>query len=285
MRFLIVDGYSKASRDEFDHHGVRLAGHMYQDLLRRHIADAPCDIWYSSDDGAGPAPDDAALAQYSAVLWPGCNKTIFDDTDPAVAQHIDLAKRAYGIGVPQFGSCWGIQVAAVAAGGKCRVCPNGREMGFGLKIQLTEAGKSHPMMAGKPQVFHHMMSHEDEVYLLPENAVVLAGNAWSPIQAAAFEHGKGTFWAVQYHPEYSLHDMARLICAREEKLIKAGYFSDHDDLMGYVGKIDALVKDPDRKDLRWQLRIDDDILSARLRECEFRNWVRHILGVEVEDPA
>jgi GMP synthase (glutamine-hydrolysing) len=281
MRFLVIDGYSKVSRDEFDHHGVRLAGHMYEDLAKRNVAGAECDIWWSSDPGSEKAPDDAALGQYTALLWPGCNRTIYDDSDPVVAEHLDLAKRAYTLGIPQFGSCWAIQVAAVAAGGTCRKCPNGREMGFGLKIQLTADGHTHPMMQGKPPVYHHMMSHDDEVHTLPEGSLVLSGNTWSPIQSAVFTHGKGSFWAVQYHPEYNLFDMARLIEAREEKLIKAGYFVDHDDLMAYVEKLDALVKVPDRKDLRWQLRIDEDILDDAIRECEFRNWVRHVLGVEV----
>jgi len=34
-----------------------------------------------------------------------------------------------------------------------------------------------------------------------------------------------------------------------------------------------LSKEPDRKDLRWQLVIDDDILSSEIKECEFRNWI------------
>lgn len=281
MRFLVIDGYSKASRDEFDLHGVRLAGHMYEDLVQRNIPGSECDIWWTADENAGPAPDDEALVKYDALLWPGCNRTIYDDNDPVVAQHIELARRGFELGVPQFGSCWAIQVAAVAAGGTCRPCPNGREMGFGLKIQLTEEGRKHPMMAGKPQVYHHMMSHDDEVFELPPNTVVLSGNAWSPIQSATFAFGKSTFWAVQYHPEYNLFDMARLIEAREAKLIKAGYFADHDDLMAYVTKLDALVKDPHRKDLRWQLRIDEDILDDAIRECEFRNWATHVLGVKV----
>ena len=49
----------------------------------------------------------------------------------------------------------------------------------------------------------------------------------------AVKHKKGVFWAPQYHPEYDLHEVARLILAREEKLIKQNYFKSHDDLMAY----------------------------------------------------
>lgn len=61
-----------------------------------------------------------------------------------------LSRDAYEIGLPQFGSCWAAQIAVYAAGGKVAANPKGREMGIARKIYLTDAGRIHPLMEGKP---------------------------------------------------------------------------------------------------------------------------------------
>lgn len=276
-RFLIVDGYPKESRDQFNEVGMTLAGELYAGMLTRNLPGADYDIWYSSDPGA-PSITDEQISDYAAVLWPGCNLTVYHD-DPRVHAHLDLARRCYVIGTPAFGSCWAIQVATYAAGGEVAVSPKGREMGVGQKLHLTEAGKTHPMMEGKPEVYSHFMSHDDEVTRLPAGATLLASNDWSHVQAAEIRHERGVFWGVQYHPEYNLLELARLIIARQAKLIKLGYFLDETDVRAYVDKLEALYADPTRKDLRWQLKIDDDVLDPAIREREFVNFLKHVVGV------
>ncbi|MBN2311910.1 MAG: type 1 glutamine amidotransferase, partial [Candidatus Hydrogenedentes bacterium] len=85
------------------------------------------------------------------------------------------------------------------------------------------------------------------------------------------------FWATQYHPEYDLHEVARLIIAREEKLVRQGMFLGHEDLVVYVDRLEALAADPGRKDLRWQLGIGDDVLTDEIRQCEFVNWLEKLV--------
>ncbi len=271
-RFLIVDGYPKASRDEFNHVGMRLAWELYRDMLLTYLPDAEYDVWLSSDPGT-VSPASNKLEKYAGVLWPGCNITIYHHDDPRVIAHLDLAQRAYEVGVPQFGTCWGIQLAVVAAGGEVKANPKGREMGIGRKIRLTEAGRVHPMYEGKPAVFDGFVSHDDEVTKLPPCATLLAGNDFSEVQAVSVTYKRGTFWGIQYHPEYDVHEMARLIVAREERLTQQGFFRDHDDMAAYVDKLEALHAQPDLKCLRWQLGIDDTILSAPVRQREFINWL------------
>jgi len=283
LRFLAVDGYPKESRDQFHEVGMKLAGDLYVDLLLKHLPDAECEVWYSSDPGV-PRPTDEAIADYAGVLWPGCNLTIYHD-DPRVHAHLDLVQRCYEAGTPGFGSCWAIQLATSVAGGETAAHPKGREMGVATKIQLTEAGKTHPMFEGKPEVYSHFVSHDDHVVRLPECATLLAGNDWSRVQAVEVKYKKGVFWATQYHPEYNLHEMARLILAREPRLVKQGLFQDHDDLVAYVDRLEALHADPGRTDIRWQLKIDDDIIEDKIRECEFINWIKHVILPSVGDGA
>jgi GMP synthase (glutamine-hydrolysing) len=276
LRFLIVDGYPPKSREEFDQIGMTTAGRLYAALLKQHQRNAVYEIVYPSDPGVElPAGED--LLKYRAILWPGCNLTVYHTDDERVTKMLDLVKRAYELGIPQFGSCWAAQIAVYAAGGEVKPNPKGREMGFARKIHLTSAGINHPMYEGKPVVFNGFISHDDIITRLPEGGRLLASNDFSRIQSVEIKHKKGIFWAVQYHPEYNLHEMARLIVARKQKLIHEGYFRDEEDMDKYVQQLEILAADPSRKDLRWQLGIDDDLLSDEIRQCEFVNWLNKVV--------
>ena len=150
-------------------------------------------------------------------------------------------------------------------------------MGLARKIHLTEAGRNHPFYQDKPPVFDGFISHYDEVTRLPPGALHLASNDFTRVQAAAVTHRNGTFWAVQYHPEYDLHEMARLLVAREERLLREGFFKEGAELVSLVERMEALHSAPERKDLRWQLAIDDDVLDADRRQIEFANWLRALV--------
>ncbi len=276
VRFLIIDGYPKESREQFREVGMRLAWELYADLLLQHVPDAIYDVLLPSDPGV-QMPSKNDLEAYHGILWTGCNLTIYHLDDRRVTSQIELAKSAYEIGIPSFGSCWGIQMAAVAAGGEVRANPKGREMGVARKIYLTPEGRSHPMYEGKHSVFDGFVSHDDEVTRLPPGGVHLAGNDFSRVQGLAVKHRAGEFWATQYHPEYNLHEMARLIVAREEKLLRQGFFRSHEHLMQMVDRMEQLAAEHDSKDLRWQLGIDDDLLSDRIRQCEFVNWLNKLV--------
>ena len=276
LRFLIIDGYPKPSRDVFDRVGMKHAWLLFADMLVQNLPEATYDVLLPSDEGV-EMPSAEEAEKYAGILWTGCNLSINDIENPAVSGQIELAKTAFEIGVPGFGSCWGIQMAAVAAGGKVEPNPKGREMGMGRKIHLTEEGKKHPMYEGKNEVFEGFVSHDDMVTEIPEGGVWLAGNSFARVQGLAVTHKKGTFWATQYHCEYNLYEVARLIVAREEKLTRLGFFKGHEDMVDMVNKMEALAAEPDRKDLRWQLAIDDDLLDDSIRQCEFVNWLKKIV--------
>jgi GMP synthase (glutamine-hydrolysing) len=271
-RFLIIDGYPKPSRDDFDKAGMKHAGLLYSEMLIARLPGAAFDILYTSDPGVA-IPEVKALEEYSGVLWPGCNLTVYHTEDERVKTMITLCDRVFEAGVPQFGTCWGIQLPVFIAGGEVKANPKGREMGIGRKIAITPEGKTHPMMKGKPAVYDHFVSHDDEVTRLPKGSVLISGNEYSHVQAAEIKYKKGVFWGLQYHPEYDLHEMSRLMVAREAKLTELGFFKGHDDFEEYTGRLEALHAAPDRKELRWQLGIDDDILSADIRQREFINWI------------
>jgi GMP synthase (glutamine-hydrolysing) len=275
LRFLIIDGYPKASREEFDVVGMKHAWRLYAEMLKKYLPEAEYSLWLPSDNPT--PPDGLGPEHYDGVLWTGCNLTIYHLDDDRVTRQIDFAKKSYEVGTPGFGTCWGIQMAAAAAGGEVRANPRGREMGIARKIRLTTEGLQHPMLEGKPFVYVGYISHLDEVTQLPPGGVLLASNDFTHVQAIEVKHQKGTFWATQYHPEYDLHEVARLITARAGKLVAEGFFQSHEALVQYVDKLETLHRNPDRKDLRWELDIDDDVLSDQVRQVEFRNWINKLV--------
>ena len=264
MKFLIIDGYPEKSRLQFDTVGMTLAGKLYEKMLFQHIPDAQTTILYASDDST-LLPTLEILKTFDGILWPGCNLTVYHDDDERVHRMIEIVDLAFEAGIPQFGSCWAAQIAVYVAGGKVAVNPKGREMGVARKIYLTDAGKSHPMYEGKPPVFDGFISHDDEITVMPKGATILASNDFTSIQAVDVAYKNGSFWATQYHPEYDLKEMARLIVARADKLTSEGYFNSQDDMMNYINILETIAKEPNRKDLRWMAGIDDDLLKDNIR--------------------
>jgi GMP synthase (glutamine-hydrolysing) len=274
-RFLVVDGYAREGREDLRAGGATTAGVLYEQMLKKCAPGAEVDILYPADPDAA-LPAGAAIAQYDGIAWTGSSLTIFKD-DPRVLPQIEFAKAAYAARVPSFGSCWAAQIAVVAAGGRCAANPKGREMGLARKIALTPEGRAHPLYIGKKSVFDGFISHDDEVTHLPPNGVLLASNRYTHVQAVAVTHQGGSFWGLQYHPEYDLHELARLCYCRREKLTNLGFFRDTDAAQSFVDQLEALHQDPSRKDLAWLLGIDEDVMNEDIRLAEVRNWIQQLV--------
>ena len=274
--YLVVDGYAREGREDLRAGGATTAGELYQRMLVKCTpGGAAVDIVCPADPDAA-LPVGAAIADYDGIAWTGSSLTIFAD-DPGVTSQIAFAAAAFEARVPGFGSCWAAQIAAVAAGGRCAANPKGREMGIARKIALTPEGRSHPLYAGKKSVFDAFISHDDEVTHLPPGGLLLASNGHTLMQSIAVTHKGGVFWALQYHPEYDLHELARLCYCRKRKLNDKGFFRDMDAAQAYVDRLEALHQDPGRKDLAWLLGIDEDVTNEDVRLTEVRNWVEQLV--------
>ena len=273
-RFLVLDGYDKAGRTALDAAGATPAGTLYRDMVHRYLPEAAVDIVYPAD----PQTSIDDLDSYDAMLWTGSSLTIFHD-DPAVTAQIELAREGFRRGLAAFGSCWALQLAAVAAGGICHKNPNGREFGLARKITLNEIGRAHPFYAGRPApVFDGFTSHFDAVAHLPACGTVLAGNAITSIQAADIQHERGRFFAVQYHPEFDFGEIAALAKFRGGGLIDDGFMADATALETFIDQCMGLHSVPARTDLGWSLGADDDVLDISRRQNEFINWLGWLIS-------
>jgi GMP synthase (glutamine-hydrolysing) len=270
-RLLVIEGNSPQTMAEHLVVGGVPASKGYSDLLREVLPGAVVDICYPGDPTA-LLPEGAALEGYDGIAITGSSLHVYN-AGPEVTRQIELVRAALATGTPLFGSCWGLQVITAAAGGSVRKNPKGREIGFGRGIRLTEAGRKHPMYVGKLDVFNAPTVHLDEVEALPVGATVLATNAVSDVQSVEIRTNGSIAWAVQYHPEYPLREVAAIVRRIGTRLIEEGFFADEADIQDFAQDLDTLDRDPACKRLAWRHGISKNILDKKLRVSEVANWV------------
>ena len=273
LRLLVVEGNTPAGRRRIAESAGATPAESYACVLRAIAPNAIVDICTPADgDGTTPQP----LDSYDGLAITGSSLNIYE-RDIASLRQIDFVREVFARGIPMFGSCWGLQLATVAAGGEVGLNPAGREVAFARKIALTSAGCDHPMHATREAVFDAPAIHSDIVTRLPQVAIVTARNAMSEIQAAEIRFGRGVFWGVQYHPEYGLHDIAAVIRRYGETLVTEGFFADIAELDRYASDLSTLAANQQRRDIAWRLGFGDDIMKESVRQTELSNWIASLV--------
>ena len=97
-------------------------------------------------------------------------------------------------------------------------------------------------------------------------------------RVALLDHGRhshagGTLWAVQYHPEYDLHEVASLLRLRRDELVAQGSYESPQAAERLADDLEALHADPSRDDLVASLGLDASVLDEQVRTVEVRNWL------------
>ncbi len=273
-RILVIDGNVAEIRARQTAALGYDSGTGYARILARIDASLRTDVLTAADGAT--LPPGVGLDSYDGVAMTGSALNVYQGGAP-VTRQIELAKAVFDAGLPFFGSCWGLQVAVTAAGGEVRANPRGREFGFARRILITEGGRDHPLFAGKPAVFEAPTVHRDEIATLPPGAAVLAENDFG-LQAAAFTLGRGTFWGVQYHPEYDYVDIAAAAERYGKILVEDGLFHDTAALAAFAADLRALQAHPGDAALRWKYGLGPCLADESLRLREIRNWLQSIRG-------
>jgi GMP synthase (glutamine-hydrolysing) len=269
-RILVIDGNVAKVRSLLSAALGYDSGIGYAQILRRIDPTLHVDVLTAADGSS--FPPGVSVESYDGVTITGSALNVYNGGEP-VTRQIELAKAVFAAGVPFFGSCWGLQVAVTAAGGEVRANPRGREFGFARRILLTEAGQRHPLFAGKPVAFEAPTVHRDEIATLPPAATLLADNEFG-VQAAAFKRGAGTFWGVQYHPEYDYRDIAAVTERYGQILVTEGMFRDMAALAAFAGEVRALQESPADATLLWKHGLGPAMREESLRLLEIRNWLK-----------
>ena len=270
-RILVIDGNQAEIRAKHQSVGGTDSGDGYAATLKRLQPDLEVDIVRPAD-GDPQLPGGVALSDYDGVAISGSALNIYS-REAAVERQVDLAKAVFAAGVPCFGSCWGLQLGVTAAGGSVIRNPRGREFGFARRIMLNAQGRDHAMFQRKPEVFEAVTVHVDTVDSLPPGGIPLAHNDMG-LQAAEirFENG-GSFWGVQYHPEYSCAEAAAMARRYADVLIRDGLARDRADIDALAADFSALDANPADARLAWRFGVGESITNRDIKLAELRNWL------------
>jgi GMP synthase (glutamine-hydrolysing) len=266
-----VDGNRAETRQQQQAAGGSSSGEGYAQVLQSLHHGLVCDIVRPAD-GPVKLPARISLDSYAGVAVTGSALNIYD-AGAHIERQVEFARSVFAAGVPFFGSCWGLQLAVTAAGGLVRANPLGREFGFARRIVLNTAGRAHAMFMGKPDVFEAITVHRDVIERLPPGSEQLARNEMG-LQAAQIRFGRGVFWGVQYHPEYSFNEIAATALRYQKTLVGEGLFRDDAELSAYVGELRALHVDPQDLRLTWKHGLGISMHDPSVRLAEIRNWLQ-----------
>ncbi len=273
LHFLVIEGNTAATSAAMAEFGSRPYAEQYAAALSAEVPDATFTTVRPAD-GDPDLPTGVGLGDFDGVVLTGSALNIPAGGAP-IDRQIALAQAVYGAGVPFFGSCWALQVATAAAGGSVRTNPKGRETGIARKITPTAQGAGHALLSGRPAAWDAPAIHLDEVDAMPPDAVVLATNGWSRVQAAEIRHGAGVFVGVQYHPEFDLAEIGRIFDKLADDLATEGLFGGPEGVKAMASDLKTLHTTPGRRDLAFRLGLDEDVLDPVTRRREIANWIAH----------
>ena len=274
LHLLVVEGNTRADREPYRATFGRTASQSYAETLKTLAPDAECEICFPADP-AGALPEGAGLEFFDGVFITGSALNVYDG-GPAIERQLELARAIFASRTPLFGSCWGLQVASAAAGGVVVKNPRGREIGVARDIRPNAAGRAHSLLAGRSAAFDALCSHIDHVQTAPAGATILASNAVSEVQAMEIAFSGGIFWGVQYHPEYSLTEVASIMARRAPALAREAIFADEAAAKAYADELVALERDSSRVDLAERLELGDDVLKPAQRQIELTNFIERL---------
>ena len=275
LNILIAEGTPAVWQAERAGFGLPSNFSLFAAAVRLHCPDVRCTALNIADGEA--LPFGIAVSDFDGVMFPGSPLHIYDP-HPCITRQIDFARAVLAAGVPVWGSCWGLQLAVVALGGSVRRNPRGRELPIARAITVTEAGRTHLLLASRPAVFDALCSHLDEIETLPPNSQVLAANEVSDIQAVAAQTaGRGSFHGTQYHPEHTLAVSAAFIQMRATELVEEGFGTEPSEIVAIAADYRALNAEPTRRDLIWRYGIAGEIMDPIRRTTEIGNWLRTVV--------
>lgn len=179
--------------------------YMFANLL--HAVDSTIELSvYDIEAGQFPADIDAA----DAYLITGSRHGVYDGF-VWITQLEEFVRALHQRQKKLIGICFGHQLIAQALGGTVLKSPKGWGVGMSTNKLLVHK----PWMHYRPEQFNLLVSHQDQVVSLPQDAEVLAGSDFCPYYLLQIgDH----ILTIQGHPEFTKPYSRALITSREDRL-------------------------------------------------------------------
>ena len=160
-------------------------GGQYKELIARRVRE--CNV-YSIVKPGDITPDEIRAIHPIGIILTGGPNSVYKDDSP----HCD--KAIFSMGIPVLGICYGTQLLAWSVGGTVAPCAAGE---YGKTRMLVKP--SSPLFAGMAEEQIGLMSHTDQISVLPEGFVSVAATKDCP--NAAVENQARRLYGMQFHPE------------------------------------------------------------------------------------
>ena len=269
MRLLVVEGNKRDTWVRRELSGGIAYHKRFRTMLEYLQPGCQVEFAFPADDFAS-LPSIHELQSYHGVLWTGSSLHVNHPVS-AVQQQLMFAERVFESRVPFYGSCWGLQVAVVVAGGKVGPCEKGREIGISEPIVLTDSGCEHPYFSGRKHQFKALCLHLDEIVELPSNSNVLAKNSHSEIQALTIRYKGSEFFGVQYHPEFKVSDLVFITKQMMPSLVEEGRFPSETSVDEFIST------------LLDHNNVPEEVSNYMAHIQEIKNWLHHAVLDEKKD--
>jgi GMP synthase (glutamine-hydrolysing) len=161
-------------------------GGQYSQLIARRIRE--CGV-FSELLPATADIEKIRARKPKALVLSGGPASVYEDGAPAFPTGL------LDLDIPMLGICYGMQVMALALGGKVE----GAEAGEFGRTELTLTDGGGRLLGGLPEEQNCWMSHRDVVREAPEGFTALASSPSSPV--AAYEMPDRGLYGIQFHPE------------------------------------------------------------------------------------
>lgn len=160
-------------------------------------------VFYRVIDGEYPKDPDECDAYITSGSQFGAN-----DGFVWIGHLLAFIERLYEEKKPFVGICFGHQLMAKALGGE--VVTSGR--GWGIGVNSYAVKKKTGWMKGAGSTVSLVVSHQDQISLLPPEAEVLSGSDFCPF---AMIRINTYFLGIQGHPEFTKNYVKDLMTARQ----------------------------------------------------------------------
>jgi len=179
-------------------------GSQYSQLIARRVREAGVYSELLPWDVPGKTVTEFGA---SGIILSGGPESVHGANAPKAPDEV------FSLGIPVLGICYGMQMMAKALGGKVEFS----EKGWGIGVATSPVCRQPLWMGERVDEVNLVVSHQEQVVELPDNATLIAGSDFCP--NSIFSIGRHML-GIQGHPEFTA-DYSRALMEARRSIIPA----------------------------------------------------------------